>query len=84
VREPDTYLSVLEAIANGHHSQGEIVNACLMGSDSLSYYLARLRELNLVERRLPAILTSAQRRRSKSGRYHLSARTGTGTCRWMS
>lgn len=72
VREPDTYLSVLEAIANGHHSQGEIANACLMGSDSLSYYLSRLQELNLVERRLPATLTSAQRRRSKSGRYHLS------------
>jgi len=43
-----------------------------MGSESLSYYLARLQELNLVERRLPATLTAAQRRRSKSGRYHLT------------
>lgn len=72
VREPDTYLSVLAAIANGHHSQGQIASACLMGSESLSYYLARLQELNLVERRLPATLTAAQRRRSKSGRYHLT------------
>lgn len=72
VREPDTYLSVLGAIARGHHSQGEIANACLMGSDSLSYYLSRLQELNLVERRLPATLSTAQRRRSKRGRYHLS------------
>jgi AAA+ ATPase superfamily predicted ATPase len=72
VREPDTYLSVLQAIAKGYHAQGEIANACLIGSDSLSYYLSRLQELHMVERRLPATLTVAQRRRSKSGRYHLS------------
>lgn len=71
VREPDTYLSILKAIAKGHHTQGAIANDCLMGSESLSYYLSRLRALNLVERRLPASLTTAQRRRSKRGRYHL-------------
>ncbi len=71
VREPDTYLSILKAIAKGHHTQGAIANDCLMGSASLSYYLSRLRDLNLVERRLPATLTTAQRRRSKRGRYHL-------------
>lgn len=72
VREPDTYLSILQAIARGYHAQGEIANACLIGSDTLSYYLSRLQELHMVERRLPVTLTTAQRRRSKSGRYHLS------------
>jgi AAA+ ATPase superfamily predicted ATPase len=41
-------------------------------TENLSAYLARLRELRLVERRLPVTIPPARRRRARSGRYHLS------------
>ena len=43
-----------------------------MGRSHLPAYLARLRELRLVERRLPVTVTPARRRTARSGRYHLS------------
>lgn len=72
LREPETYLCILQAIAKGYHAQKDIANDCLIATTKLGYYLGRLQELRLVERRLPATLTTAQRRRSKRGRYHLS------------
>lgn len=72
LRDLQTYLAVLRAISNGHHTLSDISNACLIGSTDLTFYLARLQGLRLVERRLPATLTTAQQRRSKKGRYHLS------------
>jgi uncharacterized protein len=72
LRDLQTYLAVLRAISNSHHTPIDISNACLIGSTDLTFYLARLQELRLVERRLPATLTTAQRRRSRMGRYHLS------------
>ncbi len=72
VREPGTHLAILKAIGAGHHTLSEIANAALVGKAHLSAYLARLRELRLVERRLPVTLPPAQRRRARSGRYHLS------------
>jgi AAA+ ATPase superfamily predicted ATPase len=50
----------------------EIANAALVGKSYLSAYLARLRELCLVERRLPVTVPPARRRHARSGRYHLS------------
>jgi len=72
LRDLQTYLAVLRAISNGHHTLSDISQACLIGSTNLTFYLTRLQELKLVERRLPATLTTAQKRRSKKGRYHLS------------
>lgn len=49
-----------------------IIDDCLMGSSGLTFHLGKLQELNLVERRLPVTLTTAQQRTSKQGRYHLA------------
>jgi AAA+ ATPase superfamily predicted ATPase len=72
VRDPRTYLAVLQAIGAGHHTMSEIANAALVGGTHLSAYLNRLQELRLVERRLPATIALSQRRRSRRGRYHIS------------
>jgi len=72
VREPATYLAILKAIGAGQHTLSEIANAALVGKTHLSAYLARLQELRLVERRLPATVPPEQRRQARSGRYHLS------------
>ena len=72
VREPGTHLAILKAIGAGNHTLSEIANAALVGQTHLSAYLARLRELRLVERRLPVTVPPARRRRARSGRYHLS------------
>jgi len=72
VREPSTHLAILKAIGAGNHTLSEIANAALVGKAHLSAYLARLRELRLVERRLPVTVPPARRRRARCGRYHLS------------
>ncbi len=72
VREPRPYLAVLQAIGNGNHTLKEIANASMISTAHLSFYLAQLQELRLVERRIPATLTPAEQRRSRMGRYHLS------------
>lgn len=72
LRDLPTYLAILRAISNGHHTLGAIGKACLLGPTALSGSLARLQELHFVERRLPVTLTTAQQRISKQGRYHLA------------
>ena len=72
VREPQSYLAILKAIGLGHHTPADISNAALISISHLSAYLARLQDLKLVERRLPAAQPPRQRRVSKSGRYHLA------------
>ncbi len=72
VREPQAYQAVLKAIGVGSHSLDEISNATLIGKAHLSAYLARLQELRLVERRLPATVNPAARHKSRLGRYHLN------------
>jgi uncharacterized protein len=71
VREPRTYLSILQAIGNGAHTLAAISAAALVAPSNLSAYLTILQELRLIERRVPAILTDIQRRSSKQGRYHI-------------
>jgi AAA+ ATPase superfamily predicted ATPase len=71
VREPSTHLAILKAIGTGNHTLSDISNAALVSKAHLSAYLARLRELRLVERRLPITVPPKYRRRSRSGRYHL-------------
>ncbi len=72
LRDLSTYRAILRAISKGHHTLKAISNDCLIGSSSLTFHLAKLQELRLIERRLPVTLTTAQKRKSKSGRYHLS------------
>ncbi len=72
VRDPRAHMAILQAIGAGAHTQGEIVNLALIGATHISSYLARLRELRLVERRLPVTIPPPAQRRSRKGRYHLS------------
>src|SRR5690606_4745552 len=71
LRDLSTYQAILRAISKGHHTLKAISDDCLIGSSNLTFYLNRLQELRLVERRLPVTLTTAQQRQSKQGRYHL-------------
>jgi len=72
LRELGSYLAILRAISQGHHTLSAISNAALIGRTNLTSFLTRLQELRFVERRLPVTLTVAQQRKSKQGRYHLS------------
>ncbi|HFC11684.1 MAG TPA: ATP-binding protein, partial [Anaerolineae bacterium] len=72
VNEPQSFLSVLQAIGMGNHTLSEISNYALIGKTHLSSYLVRLQELKLIERRIPATVPSAKRRKSRQGRYHFS------------
>ncbi len=72
LRELGSYLAILRAISNGHHTLSAISQASLISRTSLAFFLSRLQELRFVERRLPATLTTAQQRKSRQGRYHLS------------
>jgi len=72
VREPNVYLAVIKAIGQGAHTLNDISNASLIDKAHLSAYLARLQELYLVERRLPATVPISELRKSRMGRYHLS------------
>ena len=71
LRELSTYLAVLRAIANGSDTLSAISRESTISRTSLMFYLSRLQELRLVERRLPVTLTEAQQNRSKRGRYYL-------------
>ena len=72
VREPRTYLAILQAIGNGAHALTEIANASMVSTSNRSSYLAQLQELRLVEKRLPATIAPARQRIARQGRYHLS------------
>jgi AAA+ ATPase superfamily predicted ATPase len=71
VREPQPHLAILKAIGAGAHTLEDISNATLIGKTHLASYLVRPQDLKLIERRLPATLASAERLRSRKGRYHL-------------
>lgn len=72
VRDPSVYLAILQAIGAGYHTPKEIGEASLIHQSHLSAYLNTLQDLRLVKRRLPTTLTTAQQRKSRQGRYHLS------------
>jgi AAA+ ATPase superfamily predicted ATPase len=69
LRDPRRYFSVLAAIAGGRTRQNEIAQAAGIASSSLPFYLSTLREMGLVERRVPATETHPEK--SKRGLYYL-------------
>lgn len=71
VRETRTYESVLRAIATGNHTPADIAGVTGLTSSNLPPYLGRLRDLGLIERRLPAMIPPDQRRTTTRSRYHL-------------
>jgi AAA+ ATPase superfamily predicted ATPase len=71
VRETRTYEAVLRAVAMGNHTPGAIAKVTGLASPNTSPYLARLRELGLIERRIPATVLPEQRRTTTRSRYYL-------------
>jgi AAA+ ATPase superfamily predicted ATPase len=70
LRQPNTYFSVLRALAHGRRKPNEIAGMAGVDSSSISTYLQKLRRLRLVERHIPVTASPTS---SKRGRYRLSA-----------
>ncbi len=70
-RETDKFEMILRAIANGNHIRDRIADAATIPTESLSHYLPRLLDLQLIERRIPATVPLAKREISKESRYFL-------------
>ncbi|MFC7185570.1 ATP-binding protein [Halorubrum yunnanense] len=70
LRQPNTYYSILRALAHGRRTPNEIAGMAGVESASLSTYLQKLRRLRLVERHIPVTESATA---SKRGRYRISA-----------
>ncbi|MCU4719632.1 ATP-binding protein [Halapricum hydrolyticum] len=70
LRQPNTYFSILRALAHGRRTPNEIAGMAGVESGSLSTYLQKLRRLRLVERHIPVTESSTT---SKRGRYRIAA-----------
>ena len=71
LREPQLYFSLCRAIAHGHGRPNEIAQAAgLVGRGSLSPYLASLKDMHFIERRVP--VTERNPERTRRGLYRLS------------
>jgi AAA+ ATPase superfamily predicted ATPase len=68
VREPDNYIAMLNAIANGYRTQKEIMRFSGLAQGHVSSYLALLEDSGFVERRIP--VTAGPR--SRLSRYHIT------------
>ncbi len=68
LRNPNRYMSILEAIAAGHTRSNRISNVTAIATGPLSNYLSTLRRLRLIEREIPV---TAERKKSKRSRYRL-------------
>jgi hypothetical protein len=58
-------------MAAGNHTPAEIAGVTGLTSSNLPPYLTRLRDLGLIERRVPATIPPDQRRTTTRSRYHL-------------
>jgi AAA+ ATPase superfamily predicted ATPase len=71
LREPQVHFSICRAMAHGHGRPNEISQAAgLAGKGNIASYLNTLRELRLVERRVPVTVRNPER--SRLGLYRLS------------
>jgi len=70
LRQPNTYFSILRALAHGRRTPNEIAGMAGVESGSLSSYLQKLRRLRLVERHIPVTESPTA---SKRGRYRIAA-----------
>ncbi len=68
VREPDNYISIFNAIANGYRTQKEIRTFTGLVQGHISSYLNVLDGAGFIERRVP-IMAGA---RSRQSRYHIT------------
>jgi AAA+ ATPase superfamily predicted ATPase len=70
LRQPNTYFSILRALAHGRRTPNEIAGMAGVEAASLSTYLQKLRRLRLVERHIPVTESPTS---SKRGRYRIAA-----------
>jgi len=68
VREPDNYISLFNAIANGYRTQKEIKTFTGLAQGHISSYLATLEPAGFIKRRVP--ITAGPR--SRQSRYHIT------------
>ncbi|NHN42764.1 ATP-binding protein [Halorubellus sp. JP-L1] len=69
IREPQTYYTILRAIATGKRATSEIADFAGVDSNKLGAYLSNLRQLRLVERDIPVTADPTSTRKS---RYRLN------------
>lgn len=68
IREPQTYYTILRAIATGKRETSEIADFAGVDSNTLGSYLSKLRRLRLVERDIPV---TADPNATRKSRYRL-------------
>lgn len=68
IREPQTYYTILRAIATGKRAANEIADFAGVDSNALGSYLSKLRRLRLVERDIPV---TADPNATRKSRYRL-------------
>jgi AAA+ ATPase superfamily predicted ATPase len=68
VDDPRNYFAIIEAIARGSTTLGEIMDSTGLSKGMVGKYLSVLRDLEIVRRELPVTAT----RKSRKGRYYLS------------
>jgi IclR helix-turn-helix domain. len=61
----DRYFAVLKAMAEGSHKRNEIIQAAGINANSASYYLSRLRELQIIEQEYPVTVDPSRSRNSR-------------------
>jgi len=69
LRNPNRYMSILEALARGHTRPNEIANSTGIDPGPLSKYLRKLRRLRLVKREIPI---TAEEKKSKRSVYRIN------------
>lgn len=65
IREPQTYYTILRAIAMGRREANEIADFAGIDSNALGSYLSKLRRLRLVERDIPVTANPNSTRKSR-------------------
>ncbi len=65
IREPQTYYTILRAIATGKRAANEIADFAGLDSNALGSYLSKLRRLRLVERDIPITANPTATRKSR-------------------
>ncbi len=67
LQEPQTFESILSAIASGFHAWSEIARMAAVPESNLGHYLKILQELEIIERRDPIFAATGGRQ----GQYHI-------------
>lgn len=69
LRQPNTYFSILRAIARGRRTPNEIAGMAGIEPQKISTYLKKLQRLRIIDRHIPVTESPTS---SKRGRYQLS------------